>query len=108
MFIGRRIELDELNKLYNKSTFQMAVIYGRRRIGKTRLIQEFMKDKSAVYMTAVEAGIAINLELLSTSIYLAFLGEEEAAMMPSFKDFRVALQYITKKAKESKILLIID
>ena len=108
MFIGRRTELNELNKLYNKSTFQMAVIYGRRRIGKTRLIQEFMKDKSAVYMTAVEAGIAINLELLSTSVYLAFLGEEEAAMMPSFKDFRVALQYITKKAKESKILLIID
>lgn len=62
MFIGRRTELNELNKLYNKSTFQMAVIYGRRRIGKkTRLIQEFMKDKSAVYMTAVEAGIAINL-----------------------------------------------
>ena len=108
MFIGRQSELAELNKLYNKSSFQMAVIYGRRRIGKTRLIQEFMKDKPAVYMTAVEAGIAINLELLSTSIYLTFLGEEEATMMPSFKDFRAALQYITKKAKESKILLIID
>ena len=72
MFIGRRSELAELNKLYNKSSFQMEVIYGRRRIGKTRLIQEFMKDKPAVYMTAVEAGIAINLELLSTSIYLTF------------------------------------
>ena len=38
MFIGRRTELNELNKLYNKTSFQMAVIYGRRRIGKTRLI----------------------------------------------------------------------
>lgn len=108
MFIGRATELNELNKLYNKTSFQMAVIYGRRRIGKTRLIQEFMKDKSAVYMTAVEAGIAINLELLSTATYLTFLGEEEATLMPSFKDFRTALQYITQKAKESKVLLIID
>ena len=53
MFIGRRSELAELNKLYNKSSFQMAVIYGRRRIGKTRLIQEFMKDKPAVYMLSL-------------------------------------------------------
>ncbi|MFR3044236.1 MAG: AAA family ATPase [Veillonella parvula] len=107
MFIGRRSELAELNKLYNKSSFQMAVIYGRRRIGKTRLIQEFMKDKPAVYMTAVEAGIAINLELLSTSIYLTFLGEEEATMMPSFKDFRAALQYITKKPKSQRSYLLL-
>lgn len=63
MIIGRRSELAELNKLYNKSSFQMAVIYGRRRIGKTRLIQEFMKDKPVVHMTAIEAGIDIYLEL---------------------------------------------
>lgn len=108
MFIGRRTELSELNKLYQKSTFQMAVIYGRRRIGKTRLIQEFIKDKTAIFMTAVEAGITANLELLSSAIYLTFLGEDDISMMPPFKDFRTALQYITKKSKQSKVLLIID
>lgn len=108
MFIGRSTELNELNKLYNKQSFQMAVIYGRRRIGKTRLIQEFIEHKSAVFMTAVEAGIAVNLELFSGAIYSTLLGEEEAAMMPPFKDFRTALQYITQKSKKSKILLIID
>lgn len=108
MFIGRKTELAELNRLYHKNTFEMAVIYGRRRIGKTRLIQEFIKDKSAVYMTAVEAGAVVNLDLLSTAIYSAFLGEEDVSMMSSFKDFRTALQYITQKSRKTKVLLIID
>ena len=35
MFIGRNQELTALNKLYQEDSFQFAVIYGRRRIGKT-------------------------------------------------------------------------
>ena len=69
MFIGRTRELMELEKLYNTSKFQMAVIYGRRRIGKTRMIQEFIKDKAAVYIMAVESSLSTNLELLSSAIY---------------------------------------
>ena len=38
MFIGRNFELAELNRLYDTDTFQFAVIYGRRRIGKTTII----------------------------------------------------------------------
>lgn len=108
MFIGRKNELNALTRLYNKSTFQMAVIYGRRRIGKTRLIQEFIQGKNTIYMTAVEAGVATNLELLSSAIYHAFFHEEEAAVMPPFKSFHAAFQYITQKAKESKVILVLD
>lgn len=38
MFVGRERELNLLNKLYHKNNFQMVVMYGRRRIGKTTLI----------------------------------------------------------------------
>lgn len=38
MFIGREKELNELEKLYAADQFQMPVIYGRRRIGKSTLI----------------------------------------------------------------------
>ena len=44
MFIGREKELNRLNELYNKNSFQFPVIYGRRRVGKTALINEFIKD----------------------------------------------------------------
>lgn len=62
-FIGRKAELRELETRYWESGFQMTVIYGRRRIGKSTLIKEFIKDKRAVYYTATKAGIDKNIEL---------------------------------------------
>ena len=40
MFIGREHELNTLNKLYNSDKFEFAVIYGRRRVGKTARSEE--------------------------------------------------------------------
>ncbi|MFR0902696.1 MAG: ATP-binding protein [Anaerovoracaceae bacterium] len=51
MFIGRENELDTLNRLYHSDKFEFAVIYGRRRVGKTALINEFAKDKDTLYFT---------------------------------------------------------
>ena len=45
MFVGRTKELSFLNDLYDSDKFEFAVIYGRRRVGKTTLIKEFVKDK---------------------------------------------------------------
>ena len=33
MFVGREKELAQLNRMYAKTGFQMAVVYGRRRVG---------------------------------------------------------------------------
>ena len=49
MFVGREYELDELNKAYSKNTFQFSVIYGRRRVGKSTLINVFTKGKKSIY-----------------------------------------------------------
>ena len=52
-FIGREDELLRLNNEYvNDSSF--VVIYGRRRVGKTTLIKEFIKNKTAFYFLATE------------------------------------------------------
>ena len=53
MFIGRERELASLNKLYTSDKFEFAVIYGRRRVGKTALINQFIRDKKAVYFIGV-------------------------------------------------------
>jgi len=50
MFVGRERELNLLNKLYHKNNFQMVVMYGRRRIGKTTLIKKFIEDKPAIFL----------------------------------------------------------
>src|SRR5262245_19381755 len=43
-FIGRRQELAELSALLKKKIASFVVIRGRRRIGKSRLIEEFGKS----------------------------------------------------------------
>ena len=68
MFIGRKTELQQLNTLYKQDKFQCVIIYGRRRVGKTTLINEFIKDKDAVYFTGIESTSKDNLENFSRSI----------------------------------------
>ena len=48
MFIGRERELNSLEKLYASDKFEFAVIYGRRRVGKTALINHFIRNKKAI------------------------------------------------------------
>ena len=45
VFVGRDAELKTLNSLYAKTDFQMLVLYGRRRVGKTALLSHFCKER---------------------------------------------------------------
>ena len=49
MFYCREQELQTMNRRYEKGRFECIVIYGRRRVGKTALINEFCKGKQTVY-----------------------------------------------------------
>jgi AAA+ ATPase superfamily predicted ATPase len=53
-FVDREKELEFLNSEYRKADASLVVIYGRRRIGKTALIKEFIQGKPAVYYLASE------------------------------------------------------
>ncbi len=44
-FVNRREELKILEEEYAREKASFIVIYGRRRVGKTRLIEEFVKNK---------------------------------------------------------------
>ncbi|MBP9693496.1 MAG: AAA family ATPase [Alphaproteobacteria bacterium] len=44
LFIGRKEELKDLTRLFKKNTSSLVVIQGRRRIGKSRLVEEFGKN----------------------------------------------------------------
>ena len=65
MFIGRQSELAELEKRWQSGTFEFGVVYGTRRIGKTTLLQEFVKDKNAFYFQARKADEKDNLTAFS-------------------------------------------
>lgn len=56
MFVGREKEIQFLNEFYEKDGLSMTVIYGRRRIGKSTLISQFVKDKKTIFYTATKVG----------------------------------------------------
>lgn len=49
MFIGRNYELGQLKRLVSKKSASLAVVYGRRRVGKSRLISEFTKSLNSYH-----------------------------------------------------------
>ena len=65
MFYCREEELEKLKKRYDNGAFECIIIYGRRRVGKTALINEFCKDKPTVYFSALKATANKNLSALS-------------------------------------------
>ena len=48
-FIDREQEMEILNDQYNRDGSSLVIMYGRRRVGKTTLINEFTKDKNTLF-----------------------------------------------------------
>lgn len=105
MFIGRERELNALEKLYTSNKFEFAVIYGRRRVGKTALINQFLGNKKAIYFIGVESNAKQNLENFSKSIIEYSSGIETET---SFLSFQTALEYVFKLAEKERLVLAID
>lgn len=105
MFIGRDRELASLDRLYVSDRFEFAVIYGRRRVGKTALINQFIRGKKAIYFMGVESNAKQNLENLSKNIleYGTGIPAESA-----FLSFQTALEYVFQLAEKERLILAID
>ena len=107
MFVGREAELRTLNRLFDQSRFQMAVVYGRRRVGKTALLDEFSKDKPTLFFTAQQKSNLLNLRSFSQEAYRFF---DLPATTGSFETWRDALQFVANEAKrrQRRMLFVFD
>ena len=105
MFIGRGKELNALDKLYESDKFEFVVIYGRRRVGKTALINQFIGDKKSIYFMGVESNEKQNLENFSKSIIEFSSGIQTET---TFASFQAALEYVFKMAENERIILAMD
>ena len=105
MFFGREQELSELNRLYDQGGFQMIVLYGRRRVGKTTLALEFARDKPSLVFTAKVQNDALNLADFSRALYSKF---GLPVSTGSFSSWDAAFEFFAKMAGDKKVVFVFD
>jgi hypothetical protein len=102
-FVDRKEELAFLEERYAKKGFEFFVIYGRRRIGKTELIKQFIRDKPHIYLLCDKSGTERNIQRLKRKIaeYLNEPPIETDTLEELFSD-------LIKKTQGTQIVLVID
>ena len=105
-FINREKERNFLKEQYEKSSASFVVIYGRRRIGKTELIKEFIKDKSALFFLATEESENENRNEFK-KVAAEYIGNSLLAEA-NISDWETIFQYIIDSKPDERKLIIID
>lgn len=107
MFLCRNGELSRLHSLYKSGHFECAAIYGRRRVGKTALINEFVRDKNnVIYFPALNSNARDNLIALSRSIQNYLL--PSIVSVPVYPSFDAAFDAVTEAARRNHLIVVID
>ena len=104
-FVNREKEMETLNKEYKKEN-SFVVIYGRRRVGKTTLIKEFIKDKKAFYFFADKQNENLQIERFKNQIAENF--KDEILKKIEIKDWDTLFEYLITKISNEKFVLVID
>ncbi|MBI1994524.1 MAG: ATP-binding protein, partial [Deltaproteobacteria bacterium] len=104
-FINREVELAMLDKLYRSPGFQFVPIYGRRRIGKTRLVREFMAGKKAIYFLADSIPDSEQLKLLGRAVGEYF--SDTILADAGFKNWYQFFAYLRDK-HAGRLVLVVD
>jgi AAA+ ATPase superfamily predicted ATPase len=104
-FIDREIELEFLNERWQSSNSQLIIIYGKRRIGKTELIKEFIKNKSSIYFICDRTTEKENLKNLGRIAGRKF--NNLILVENGFNDWYQFFDFLKESLKE-RIVIAID
>jgi AAA+ ATPase superfamily predicted ATPase len=107
-FIGRKAELAVLNERYQSNRFEFCVMYGRRRVGKTTLLNKFTQDKRSVFFSAMKTSAQDNLTALSAAIMRTLSRDGSAFPSAVFASFEDALSAVFDAAETERLIFVID
>ncbi len=108
MFVNRREELGALGAWWEQSGSALGLVWGRRRVGKTSLLEEFAREKRAVFHTGAGRPAGDELALLSEAAgQVVKLGARDLAARP-FASWDDALDSLAAVATRERLLLIVD
>ena len=105
LFFGRKENIKAISKFFNSDKDAAALIYGRRRVGKTELIKHCLKEinTTSIYYECKETSEPNNIKSLSEIIAETF------GLPPlAFDSFESTLAFLYKQAAEKELILVID
>lgn len=106
MFYNRENELASLESEYGRKGSAFSVIYGRRRVGKTALIYQYIKNKPALFIYATEANFLIQLENIKSQ--LIKLIDKPYLLDIKLESFEQLFGLLGEYHFDKKLVLVID
>ena len=105
-FVDREQEMETLQNEYEREGSSLVVLYGRRRVGKTTLISEFIKDKKALFFLASEESEAQNRTAFKEKT--AEFINNEILKNAEVKSWDILFKTIIQTSFDSKPVIVID
>ncbi|MFC4060483.1 ATP-binding protein [Planomonospora corallina] len=108
VFVGRTEQLAALRDWWEEPEARPALVWGRRRVGKTALLQEFAADKRVVFHTGGNRTPHRELEELSQRIAAAAPSPTRDLRSSPFRNWDEALDHLGREAQDEPLLLVLD
>jgi uncharacterized protein len=108
VFVNRKAELDQLESWWGRPGASLGAVWGRRRVGKTALIQHFANDRATVFHTGGGRPAVAELASLSRAAESLLLGDVRDLAARPFSDWDDALETLALAAVDRPILLVLD
>lgn len=108
VFVNRTAELRGLQRWWDEPGAHLGLLWGRRRVGKTALLQEFARERKTIFHTAAGRPRADELALLASAV--AGLAPDDLRDLEArpFTDWDDALDVLARLAERERLLVVID
>lgn len=105
VFLNRDRELSHLRKRYESGDPEFVVLYGRRRVGKSELINQFLRTATGVHLIAREESKHLQLRRFSAELGAYF--NDPFLQKTGFSDWDSFFEYLIQRATD-RIVIAID
>jgi len=109
-FVDRQRELRELNELLNVRKGQLAIVYGRRRVGKTTLLLHWVQQINSpyIYWVARRETAEATRQSFARALWRWAYPDTDTAEPPRFESWSLLFEQMARMIGNQPLILICD